>query len=145
MWILDSIADIGRISTVQVAILFEYASSTDEPLRITDVIDKLEKDFKGIWEPKKGTIYPSVHNLNVRGYLKGRIIKPYGYIITEKGLETLQKIIQHLESQMEAYCHFGNFIIEKTNQIDTKKARALQEQITSLLSHYKNKILIEEK
>jgi len=120
MWILDVV----------------FAKSKDTPKKVTEIIAALKDSFTGFWEPKKGTIYPSVHNLNVRGYLKLHAVKPYGYSITEKGLEAIDKIFSNINLQMEAYMQYYSFLLNNYNQIDQKKAKETTTKIVKSISEY---------
>ncbi|HUU76809.1 MAG TPA: PadR family transcriptional regulator [candidate division Zixibacteria bacterium] len=140
MWVLDSIAEIGKMSAVQVAILIEYAKSGEAPRTITEIIQSLKEYFKGFWEPKKGTIYPSVHNLDVRGFLKMHAIKPYGYSITEKGMHAIRSILLNLKKQFEVELRFFQFIIENQSEIDKNKANKLIDDITNFIKEFEEKI-----
>ncbi|MBK5112839.1 MAG: PadR family transcriptional regulator [Candidatus Heimdallarchaeota archaeon] len=136
MWILDVVSGVGKTSSIQVAILMEFAKSKDTPKKVTEIMAVLKESFEGLWEPKKGTIYPSVHNLHVRGYLKLHAVKPYGYSISEKGLEAIDKIISNINLQMEAYMQYYSFLLNNYSQIDQKKAKETSTNITKSISEY---------
>ncbi len=136
MWILDVVSGVGKTSTIQVAILMELAKSKDTPKKVTEIIAILKDSFTGYWEPKKGTIYPTVHNLHVRGYLKLHAVKPYGYSISEKGLEAIDKIISNINLQMEAYMQYYSFLLNNYSQIDPKKAKETSTKIVKSISEY---------
>ncbi|MHA1532120.1 MAG: helix-turn-helix transcriptional regulator [Candidatus Heimdallarchaeota archaeon] len=114
----------------------EFAKSKDTPKKVTEIIAALKDSFTGYWEAKKGTIYPSVHNLHVRGYLKLHAVKPYGYSIAEKGLEAIDKIFSNINLQMEAYMQYYSFLLNNYNQIDQKKAKETTTQIVKSISEY---------
>ena len=136
MWILDVVSGVGKTSSIQVAILMEFAKSKDSPKKVTEIIDVLKDSFEGFWEPKKGTIYPTVHNLHVRGYLKLHAIKPYGYSISDKGLEAIDKIFSNINLQMEAYMQYYSFLLNNYSQIDQKKAKKTSTNIAKSISEY---------
>ena len=100
----------------------EYAKAGEEPKRITDILVVLKDSFEGYWEPKKGTIYPAVHNLHVRGFLKAHAIKPYGYSITDKGLGVIHEMMSNINLQMEAYMQYYTFILDNDAKINPKTA-----------------------
>ncbi len=59
MWVLDSASGIGKTSSIQIALLIEYAiAGENNPKKIPEVMASLQKFFEGNWVPKKGTIYP---------------------------------------------------------------------------------------
>lgn len=136
MWILDVVSGVGKTSSIQVAILMEFAKSKETPKKVTEIIDVLKDSFTGFWEPKKGTIYPTVHNLHLRGYLKLHAIKPYGYSISDKGLEAIDKIFSNINLQMEAYMQYYSFLLNNYSQIDQKKAKETTAKITKSISVY---------
>ena len=136
MWILDTKSDLGKISSIQVAILMEYAKSGEQPKKIVDILAVLKEAFEGYWEPKKGTVYPAVHNLHVRGFLKMHAVKPYGYSITDKGLEVINEMISNINLQMEAYMQYYSFLIENYEAIDSKMAKKTRSQIVKSIEEY---------
>jgi DNA-binding PadR family transcriptional regulator len=136
MWILDVVSGVGKTSSIQVAILMEFAKSKDTPKKVTEIMTVLKESFEGFWEPKKGTIYPAVHNLHVRGYLKLHAVKPYGYSISEKGLEAIEKIISNINLQMEAYMQYYSFLLNNYRQIDQKNAKKTSANIVKSISEY---------
>jgi DNA-binding PadR family transcriptional regulator len=122
MWVLDSASGIGKTSSIQIALLIEFAvAGKDNPTSIPSIISDLEKFFEGFWVPKKGTIYPAVHNLHVRGYLKRHHIKPYGYSITNNGLEAIGKIVENLNQQLDVYFTYFAFVLENLAKMDKKQ------------------------
>lgn len=136
MWILDVVSGVGKTSSIQVAILMEFAKSKGAPKKVTEIIAVLKDSFTGFWEPKKGTIYPTVHNLHVRGYLKLHAVKPYGYSISEKGLEAIDKIFSNINLQMEAYMQYYTFLLNNYSHIDQKKAKETSSKIVKSISEY---------
>ena len=139
MWVLDSLAEIGKLSPIQVIILIEYDKST-EPRPITDVIRILSDYFAGLWEPKKGTIYPSVHNLAVRGFLKLHGVRPYGYSITEKGSDAVKSIKKNLRKQFEVELKYFQFIIDIQDENDKENAQKIIESIHDFIGDFEKRI-----
>ncbi len=127
MWVLDVLSDIGKMSPIQIAILMEFARQVEEPRKITEILSILSDDYEGLWIPKKGTIYPSVHNLHVRGYLKLHATQPYGYTISENGLKLIEDIVSNLEIQLKAYLKFMANMLKNYSQINNKEAVKLVE------------------
>lgn len=138
MWILDSVSGAKKISPIQVAILIEFAKSGNDPKKITDIMITLGETFGEFWDPskKKGTIYPAVHNLHVRGYLKMHGIKPYGYSITDKGLEVINKMISQINKQMEVYMVYYSYFIRNYTEIDPTKANEVKDNILKSMKNY---------
>lgn len=140
MWILDSLLEISKLSPVQVAILFEYAKAKGKPRRVTEIMKSLREYFEGHWEPKKGTIYPSVHNLDIRGFLKLHGVKPYGYSITDKGLETLKEMLWNMEKQLAVHIRYYEFIIDGLLAMEPENAEKILEKQIDLLKGFTEKI-----
>jgi DNA-binding PadR family transcriptional regulator len=138
MWILDSVSGARKLSPVQVAILIEYANSGMDPKKVTEIMIALDETFGEFWNPtkKKGTIYPAVHNLHVRGYLKLHGMKPYGYSITEKGMEVINEMISQINKQMEVYMIYYSNFIKKYANIDPKKANEIKNNILKSMKDY---------
>ena len=130
MWVLDSTSGIGKTSSIQVALLLEFAiAGENNPKKIPEIMRSLENFFQDLWVPKKGTIYPAVHNLHVRGYLKVHAVKPYGYSITKEGLQAIQKIIDNLNHQLDVQFTYFAFVMENLVKID-------KEQVDEILTKY---------
>ena len=126
MWILDTASGIGKTSSIQIALLIEFATAGEEtPISIPSIIKDLEKVFEGYWVPKKGTIYPAVHNLHIRGYLKRHHIKPYGYSITKSGLDAIKKIVENLNQQFDVYFTYFAFMLENLMKMDKQPVDAI--------------------
>jgi len=140
MWILDVVSGVGKTSSIQVAILMEYAKSKESPKKVTEIIEILKDSFTGFWEPKKGTIYPAIRNLYYKGYLKMHAIKPYGYSITNKGLEAITKIMSNINFQMEAYMQYYTFLLNNYSHIDEKKAKETTTGIVKSIREYTKQI-----
>ncbi len=142
MWILDTSSNVGKMSPIQMAILMEYAKAGENnPLKITDVMAILERSFENFWLPKKGTIYPAVHNLHMRGFLKMHAIKPYGYSITPQGTGAILQIISNINKQMQIYMHYYSYLLDSFAEINSEKAftikRALLDSFEEFLKDQK--------
>ena len=138
MWVLDILSGIGKMSPIQIAILMEFALSGDDQKKITEILNILTSEYEGLWIPKKGTIYPAVHNLHVRGYLKMSNKQPYGYTITTKGLESINEIMENLEIQLKAYLKFMGNMLEHYSQINQKESAILAENQQTVLKEQIN-------
>ncbi len=139
MWILDVVSNAGKVSSIQVAILMEFARSGDEPKKIPDLMDVLAKSFKDIWKPKKGTIYPAIHQLHMRGFLKVHAVQPYGYSITDNGKALIEEMMDKINLQMEAYMQYYTYILKSYAELNYKKAKKISSQIVETI-----KIKLEE-
>ena len=68
--------------------------------------------------------------------MKLHAVKPYGYSISEKGLEAIDKIISNINLQMEAYMQYYSFLLNNYSQIDQKKAKETSTMIVKSISEY---------
>lgn len=127
MWVLDILSDIGKMSPIQIAILMEYARFVERPRKITEILSILSDDYEGLWIPKKGTIYPAVHNLHIRGYLKLHTTQPYGFSISNNGIKLIEDIMSNLEIQLKAYLKFMTNMLKHYSQMNKKEAVKLVE------------------
>jgi DNA-binding PadR family transcriptional regulator len=97
-----------RISPVEFLILLMLK---EEPTHGYDMIQKLAKDFSGLWSPKPGTVYPAITRLEEKNLIKlkesegeetgrkGEAEYPLKkiYMLTEKGVEALKNIIGKMD------------------------------------------------
>lgn len=127
MWVLDILSDIGKMSPIQIAILMEYAQPIEGPRKIMEILNILSDDYEGLWIPKKGTIYPAVHNLHIRGYLKIHATHPYGFTISNNGLALIEDMMSNLEIQLKAYLKFMTNMLKHYSQINETEAAKLVE------------------
>ena len=140
MWILDSAAKAGKISSIQVAILMQCAKSDNGPKRVTELMRELQEAFEGYWLPKKGTIYPAVHNLHIRGFLKLHAVKPFGYSITAEGKRVVKSLMKKINTQMETYMQYYTFILRGYSAIDKEHAQKIRKDIIASVKDYLDKI-----
>ncbi len=137
MWILDSSSGLKKLSPIQVAILLECAKVGPEPMYITTIIDALKTTFpEESWIPKKGTIYPAVHNLGARGFLKLHPTIPTGYSITERGKDAVNTMMDQLDKQMDLYMIYYTYIMQNFIEIEPRKARKIKENVIKALKEF---------
>ncbi|NHJ47358.1 MAG: PadR family transcriptional regulator [Asgard group archaeon] len=137
MWVLDSSAGLRKISPIQIAIMLEFAKKSPEPMHITELIASLKATFPAeSWEPKKGTIYPSVHNLDARGYLRLHHPFPKGYSITAKGKEAIDKMISQFNKQMDLYMIYYTYILNNYADIEPEKANKIKANVLKSLEEF---------
>ncbi|MBN1330609.1 MAG: PadR family transcriptional regulator [Candidatus Heimdallarchaeota archaeon] len=122
------------MSSIQVAILMEFAKSGNEPKKIPEIMAVLDETFKDIWKPKKGTIYPAIHQLAIKGFLKTHAVQPYGYSITESGLRVIKNIMKNINLQMEAYMQYYTYILNSYSALDEQKAKEVASEIVKTIS-----------
>ncbi len=76
-----------------------------------EIIRCLREGFKGLWEPKTGTVYPALNALQTKGHItKSLINEKTHYSLTEKGRE----IIQEMSDYVAEYLLFNSRFIEST-------------------------------
>jgi len=137
MWILDSSSGLKKLSPIQAAILLEFAKASPEPMHVTTIIAALKATFpEDSWIPKKGTIYPAVHNLGARGYLKLHPTIPTGYSITEKGIDAVNTMMNHLDKQMDLYMIYYTYIMQNYMELEPKKANKIKEYVIKALKEF---------
>lgn len=66
-----------------------------------EILKILREQFEGVWEPKTGTIYPSLRSLETRGFVETEAAggKDF-YDLTEKGEVLLKRIGDRLEGDL---------------------------------------------
>jgi len=78
-----------------------------------EILKELKESFKGVWEPKTGTIYPALKRLETRGFVKTemRDDKEF-YSLTEKGVILLNQIGERLGMNLRFWDRYFLFISE---------------------------------
>lgn len=76
-----------------------------------EVLKALRKQFKDVWEPKTGTIYPALRSLEARGFVKTEVRKGKDfYSLTERGDALLDRIGERLESELKFGDRYYDFV-----------------------------------
>lgn len=66
-----------------------------------EILKSLREQFEGIWEPRTGTIYPSLRSLEARGFVNTDVVEDTEfYSLTGKGENLLRLIGDDLERDM---------------------------------------------
>ncbi len=87
-----------RVSPIELLILLQLRR---EPLYGYEIIKKLKEEFKGVWEPKTGTIYPALRRLEGRGLIRTEVRDEREYYhITPRGEEALRESLLALEESL---------------------------------------------
>ena len=81
-------------------------------------------------------IYPATHNLDIRGFLKRQPIKPFGFSITEKGKNAINKMMTHMESQLAAHLKYYEFVIDGMLAQDTKRTKEILKNQVAILNQF---------
>ncbi|PDM27058.1 hypothetical protein CP083_00650 [Candidatus Bathyarchaeota archaeon B24-2] len=89
---------IKGISPIQFLILLQL---NEEPKYGYEILKTLREQFRGIWEPKTGTIYPALRRLEERGFVatEHRGDKDF-YSLTDKGSLLLRGLLERLEQDI---------------------------------------------
>ncbi|MBP2133284.1 DNA-binding PadR family transcriptional regulator [Methanomicrobium sp. W14] len=86
-----------------------------EPKSGYDIIKELSEKTGGVWSPSKGTLYPTLKNMEEDGFIRiagtGARSKNI-YEITNEGKEKLEKIIQHRKGTEERVYLFRKIFSE---------------------------------
>ncbi|RLG52128.1 MAG: hypothetical protein DRN96_03585 [Thermoproteota archaeon] len=87
-----------RLSPIELLILLQLRKT---PLYGYEIVRKLREEFKGVWEPKTGTIYPALRRLESRGLIETKLEegKEY-YHITPAGEELLRESLLTVEESL---------------------------------------------
>jgi DNA-binding PadR family transcriptional regulator len=89
----------------------------EKPMAGSDIINDLKAKFGGAWEPKSGTIYPTLSRLENDQLIKNiSDTEESGtkkvYTLTDKGKEILQIIAERFDREIDLLGKFVNFIDE---------------------------------
>jgi DNA-binding PadR family transcriptional regulator len=85
-----------RISPLQFLLLIQLDSS---PKYGYEMLKNIKEAFKGVWEPKTGTLYPALKSLEKRGLVELLVKNEVDfYKITENGRRFLEQIGPNQES-----------------------------------------------
>jgi len=79
-----------------------------------EILKALREQFKGVWEPKTGTIYPALRSLEARGYVETetRDEKDF-YSLTEGGSAFLKQIGNRLEKGLKFADRYYAFVTKR--------------------------------
>jgi len=99
-----------------------------------DIIQKLNKQFRGMGSTSAGTIYPLLNRLEKKGLIKSSEVieskrQKKIYIITEKGVEGLKRVLEsHLEPSINS---LGDFI-----KTIFKASMPSEEMMVRMIGHF---------
>jgi len=101
---------IKGISPIQFLILLQL---NEEPKYGYEILKTLREQFRGIWEPKTGTIYPALRRLEERGFVvtERRGDKDF-YSLTDKGSLLLRELLERLEHDIYFADKYYGFIFK---------------------------------
>lgn len=97
-----------RISPIEFIILLQLRR---RPMYGYEVLKALREEFKDVWEPKTGTLYPALRRLEAKGFIKTELKEERElYTLTEKGRELLKGAVQYLEEGLEFADKYYRFV-----------------------------------
>ena len=97
-----------KLTPIQLLIMIQLL---DKPKYGYEILRDLREGFKGSWEPKTGTIYPSLQALEKRQIIKStKIDGTTHYHLTDKGTSIMDKISNYVAE----YLMFNTRFIEST-------------------------------
>jgi len=76
-----------------------------------EILRNLRDDFRGAWEPKTGTVYPTLQALEKKGYVSKKVTdEKTHYSLTKQGKEKLREMSDYVAE----YLLFNSRFIEST-------------------------------
>lgn len=76
-----------------------------------EMLKALREQFKDVWEPKTGTIYPALRSLEARGFVKTEVRDEKDfYSLTEDGDALLKRIGERLETDLRFAERYYDFV-----------------------------------
>jgi DNA-binding PadR family transcriptional regulator len=99
-----------HMSPVQILLLVKLEAS---PSYGYELLKAIKDAFEGVWEPKTGTIYPSLRSLEKQGLVATKEKEGVDfYHVTEKGRQFLRQVGQHQEKNMAFTTRFLTTILK---------------------------------
>ncbi len=97
-----------RVSSLQFLMLLQLKEG---PKYGYEMLKVLREQFKGVWEPKTGTIYPALRSLEARGFVETEVRngKEF-YRLTEEGDTLLRRIGERLEADLRFADRYYEFV-----------------------------------
>lgn len=98
----------ARVSSLQFLMLLQLKEG---PKYGYEILKALRVQFKGVWEPKTGTIYPALRSLEARSFLKTDVRNGTDfYSLTEKGDALLKRFGERLERDIKFADRYYEFM-----------------------------------
>lgn len=93
-----------------------------------EVLKAFREQFKGVWEPKTGTIYPALRRLEARDFVKTDLIEDKEfYSLTERGEALLKRMGDRLGRDLRFADRYFRFVTEWM-------PRAMKDRVVEMLS-----------
>ena len=125
-----------KLTPIQVLILIQLLKTSKYGY---EILRGLRDGFKGTWEPKTGTVYPTLKALETKGLVKKSIVKEKThYSLTKQG----KKMMKEMSNYVADYLLFNYRFIEST--VDTMPPLFTQEVFAKILMAGLEELLPEE-
>ncbi|MFW9767782.1 MAG: PadR family transcriptional regulator [Candidatus Thorarchaeota archaeon] len=113
-----------RITPIQVIILIQLLDTSKYGY---EILRNLREAFQGAWEPKTGTIYPTLQALEKKGFVSRKSKEgQIHYNLTKQGREKLREMSDYVAD----YLSFNSKFIEST--VDNMPPKFTQEVFTKI-------------
>ncbi|MBD3226959.1 MAG: hypothetical protein GF329_02130 [Candidatus Lokiarchaeota archaeon] len=115
----------------------------------SDIIELLERQFKGFWKPKAGTIYPILTKLESKNFIQSQGSYPKKYYITEEGKKQINFLASIFNNEIKFFEKFAQFVtgnlsgFSMIDNIFTEKLVQYRNWLKEELKRVEN-ILLEE-
>ena len=98
----------GRVSPLQFLMLLQLKEG---PKYGYEILKALREQFKDVWEPKTGTVYPALRSLEARGFVETEVRdgKEF-YGLTESGDGLLKRIGDQVEMDLKFADRYYRFV-----------------------------------
>ncbi len=98
----------GKVSPIQIMILVQLLETSKYGY---EILTNIRNDFKDVWEPKTGTVYPALKALEKKGLIETKNIEDTTYYsLTETG----NQLMETLSDLVADYILFNTHFIDST-------------------------------
>ncbi|MGY5864125.1 MAG: PadR family transcriptional regulator [Candidatus Thorarchaeota archaeon] len=113
-----------RITPIQAIILIQLLDTSKYGY---EILRNLREAFRGAWEPRTGTIYPTLQALEKKGFVSKKLKdEKTHYSLTKQGREKLREMSDYVAD----YLSFNSKFIEST--VDNMPPKFTQEVFTKI-------------
>jgi DNA-binding PadR family transcriptional regulator len=109
-----------------------------------EMLKRLKEEFKGIWEPKTGTVYPALKSLEKKNYIKTQTREEVDYyLITLEGKNLFELMLQHLEDSIDFSIKYISVVFKWLTTERKQGALDLMNRLTAKEQMMSRSLLIE--
>ena len=109
-----------------------------------EMLKRLKEEFKGIWEPKTGTVYPALKSLEKKNYIKTQTREEIDYyLITLEGKNLFELMLQHLEDSIDFSIKYISVVFKWLTTERKQGALDLMNRLTRKEQMMSQSLLIE--